>query len=128
MRRYVETNLFPLCDQITISIPLIQTKFIQLLRDFLPPVVQIINVAALLMCNSKYRPKCLTFSLPIMCIIFSYKFAITFCHCGSYTVSNSSFELTLILTTLTQDNIISTKEQRPTFSHLRLQFTECRLN
>lgn len=64
-------NLFPLGYQISVSIALIQAELIQFFRYFLPAVIKIINISTLLMRYLKYRPQCLTLSLPIMSIIFS---------------------------------------------------------
>lgn len=49
-------RLFPLGDQITICIALIQAKLIQLLRDGISSVIQIVDVSTFLVRNLEDRP------------------------------------------------------------------------
>jgi hypothetical protein len=71
------TNLFPFSNQIFVCITLVQAKLIQLLFYFLPSVIEIIYVTALLMRNAEDWPEGLTLPLPIMCIILGCNRKIT---------------------------------------------------
>lgn len=66
--------LLPFGNDITIGIPLIQAKLIQFTGNLFPTMVKIEDVATFLVCNFEDRPHGLTFSLPIMWIIFSCSF------------------------------------------------------
>jgi hypothetical protein len=65
------TWFLPFSNQIFISMTLFQAKLVQFLGDLFSTIVEIINIAALLMWDAKDGPQCLALALPVMRIIFS---------------------------------------------------------
>jgi hypothetical protein len=83
------TWFLPFSNQIFISMSLFKAKLVQFLGDLFSTIVEIINVAALLMWDAKDWPQCLTLALPIMRIIFSCIFNMI---CYIYTYHNYRYK------------------------------------